>query len=478
MARGVRASGILRRNVMITVTHKRTISAERIRRHDRPGPRYTSYPTAAEFHTGVDAQVYDTHLRRAAEAADEPLSLYLHLPFCAERCLYCVCNVVITRQRAVAERCLEGIEREIDAVANRLGTRRRLRQLHWGGGTPTFLSPAELRRLGARVRDRFDLEPDAEIAIEIDPRVTTVEQLEIPRQLGFNRLSLGVQDFTPAVQVAVNRVQPFAQTADLFDAARRLGFGSINIDLIYGLPLQTPETFGETLEKVLRLRPERVATYSFAYIPGLKVQQRRLREEDLPTPADKLELITNTIDAFESAGYRPIGMDHFALPEDELGRALDNGTLWRNFMGYTVRQAPDLIGCGMSAISEIDGGFFQNHTKLIRYQRAVDAGDWATERGVVLSAEDHLRRHVITSLMCRFAVTAEDIETRFGVELTKTFASELEALRSFADDGLVEITEDGIRVVGDGQLFVRNVCMIFDAYRQQPALEQQFSRTV
>ena len=463
---------------MPTVSHIRTLSAERIRRYDRVGPRYTSYPTTAEFHANVDAGVYDTHLQRAASAADAPLSLYLHLPFCAERCYYCACNVVITRRRAVAERYLEGIEHEIDAVATRLGRRRRLRQLHWGGGTPTFLSPAELRRLGTMVRDRFDLEPDAEIAIEVDPRVTTVEQLEILRQLGFNRLSVGVQDFTPAVQAAVNRVQPFAQTADLLDTARRLGFRSINIDLIYGLPLQTPETFGETLEKVLCLRPERVAAYSFAYIPGLKVQQRRLREQDLPTPADKLELIVSTIDAFERAGYRSIGMDHFALPEDDLGRALDNGTLWRNFMGYTVRQAPDLIGCGMSAISDIGGGLFQNQAKLIRYQRAMDAGAWATERGVVLSDDDHLRRHVITSLMCRFAVTAEDIETRFGVEFTKTFAAELEALRPFVGDGLVEITDDGIRVVGDGPLFVRNVCMVFDAYRQQPVHEQRFSRTV
>lgn len=464
--------------MMNTVANPRTISPERISRYDRPGPRYTSYPTAAEFDTRVDAQVYEQHLRRAAEASETPLSLYLHLPFCAERCFYCACNVVITRRRSVAERYLEGIEREIDAVAKRLGSRRRLRQLHWGGGTPTFLSPDELHRLGAMVHDRFDLEPDAEIAIEIDPRVSTVEQLEVLRQLGFNRLSVGVQDLTPEVQAAVNRVQPFEQTAALLETARRLGFGSINIDLIYGLPLQTPETFGDTLEKVLRLRPDRVATYSFAYIPRLKVQQRRLREQDLPTPAVKLELIANAIDAFKKAGYRSIGMDHFALPEDELGRALDNGTLWRNFMGYTVRQAPDLIGCGMSAISDVGGGLFQNNAKLIRYQRAVDAGDWATERGVVLTDADHLRRHVITSLMCRFSVAAEDIETRFGVGFATTFASELEALRPFADDGLVEIDNGGIRVVGDGQLFVRNVCMVFDAYRQQQTTSEQFSRTV
>lgn len=456
----------------------RTITAEEIRRYDRPGPRYTSYPTAAEFHPGADAFVYDAHLLRAAEAEGDPLSLYLHLPFCAQRCLYCGCNVVITRKREVAERYLKGLEREIRAVARRLHRRRRLRQLHWGGGTPTFLTPDELRRLGAVVRDTFDLEPEAEMAIEIDPRVTTVEQLEILRSLGFNRLSLGVQDFTPAVQRAVDRVQSFAQTAALIDAARCLGFGSMNVDLIYGLPLQSPETFAETLELVLRLRPERVAAYSFAHVPWLKVQQRRLRQEDLPSPQVKLELIAKAIDAFESAGYRSIGIDHFALPDDELGSALDDGTLWRNFMGYTVRQAPDLIGCGMSAISDVADGLFQNDAKLIRYQRAVDAGKWATCRGVVLSTEDRLRRYVITSLMCRFAVDAADVEARFDIDFAFTFAREREALRSFVDDGLVEVADEGIRVVGDGRFFVRSVCMIFDTYRQQPAAEKQFSRTV
>ncbi len=456
----------------------RTITAERIRRYDRPGPRYTSYPTAAEFHPGADATVYDDHLRRAAEAQDEPISLYLHLPFCAERCHYCGCNVVITRRREIAERYLDGLEREIRAVARRLHRRRQLRQVHWGGGTPTYLTVGELRRLGAVLRDSFELTSDAEMAIEIDPRVTTVEQLETLQELGFNRLSMGVQDFTPEVQQAVNRVQPFEPTAALIDAARGLGFASINLDLIYGLPLQTPETFARTLDRVLRLRPERVAVYSYAHVPWLKVQQRRIREQDLPTPAVKLELIASAIDSFRNAGYRSIGMDHFALPEDELGRALDAGTLWRNFMGYTIRQASDLIGCGLSAISDVAGGLFQNDPKLVRYQRAVDAGEWATYRGVVLSDEDRLRRFVITSLMCRFAVDAGEVEARFGVDFATTFAPEIEALGSFADDGFVEVTDDGIRVVGDGHLFVRNVCMVFDSYLRQPDVERRFSRTV
>ena len=455
-----------------------TITAERIRRYDRPGPRYTSYPTAAEFHGGVDAAVYDAHLGRAAGAQGDPLSLYLHLPFCAERCFYCGCNVVITRKREVAERYLEGLEREIRAVGERLNRRRRLRQLHWGGGTPTYLSTEELRRLGSVVRDTFDLEGDAELAIEIDPRVTSVEQLEALRTLGFNRLSLGVQDFTPEVQRAVHRLQPFAPTAALLGAARGMGYASINVDLIYGLPRQTPQTFSETLDLVLRLRPERVAVYSYAHMPWLKVQQRRIPEEDLPSPAVKLELIAGAISAFRGAGYRSIGMDHFALPEDELGRALDEGTLWRNFMGYTVRQAPDLIGCGMSAISDVAGGLFQNDPKLIRYQRAADAGRWATCRGVVLSAEDRLRRFVITSLMCRFAVDVAEVEARFAVDFAATFGRELRALGPFVDDGFVEVSGDEIRVVGDGPLFVRNVCMVFDTYLKAAGEERRFSRTV
>lgn len=456
-----------------------SLTAERIRRYDRPGPRYTSYPTAAELHPAVDARVYAAHLERAREAAADPLSLYLHLPFCAERCLYCGCNVVITRKRQVAERYLGGLEREIRDVAHHLGPRRRLRQMHWGGGTPTYLTAGELERLARLVRGTFDLEPGAEMAIEIDPRVTSLEQLETLRALGFNRLSLGVQDFTPEVQRAVHRVQSFEQSATLVDAARGLGFRSINVDLIYGLPLQTPETFAASLDLVLRLRPERAAVYSYAHVPWLKVQQRRIREADLPSPAVKLELIASAIDAFEAAGYRSIGMDHFAVPEDELGRAVDNGTLWRNFMGYTVRQAPDLIGCGMSAISDVAGGLFQNETKLIRYQRAVEADTLATHRGFVLSAEDRVRRFVITSLMCRFAVDAADVEARFGVDFTRSFASELDALLPLAADGLVEITGEGIRVVGDGRLLVRNVCMVFDAYLRRGDDDQpRFSRTV
>ncbi len=454
-----------------------TTTADLIHRYDKPGPRYTSYPTAVEFHD-IEPALYAEHLEHAAARTDEPLSLYLHLPFCTERCLFCGCNVVITRKREVEEHYLGVLEREIRDVARRLGGRRRLRQYHWGGGTPTYLTPEEMRRLQAVVLEEFELEADAEVAIEVDPRVTTREHMETLRELGFNRLSLGVQDFTPEVQERVKRIQTFEQTRDLVQLGRDLGFGSTNIDLIYGLPLQRPETFADTLAKVLEIRPERVAAYSYAHVPWLKVQQRRIMEENLPTPEVKLELIAGALAAFRGAGYAAIGMDHFALPEDELATAQADGTLWRNFMGYTVRHAPDMIACGMSGIGDVAGGYFQNQKKLIRHQHAVEAGELPVERGFVLSPDDRLRRHVITALMCNFHLDIGAVEERFEIDFAATFGRELEALAPFVDDGFVQLGNGSIDIVGDGRLFVRNVCMTFDAYLAQHAEKQAFSRTV
>ena len=461
------------------------VTADLIRRYDRPGPRYTSYPTAVEFHEEVDAATYAEHLEHSAQRVDEPLSLYLHLPFCEERCLYCGCNVVITRKREVEQRYLGFLEREVRDVAQRLGRRRRVRQYHWGGGTPTYLTPDEMRHVHHVVRGEFDLEDDAEIAIEIDPRVTTAGHLDAIRELGFNRLSLGVQDFTPEVQQAINRIQPYEETRELIERARGMGLGSINVDLIYGLPLQTPETFQQTLEQVLAIRPDRLAVYSYAHMPWIKVQQRRILEEQLPTPEVKLELIARALDTFRRGGYLAIGMDHFALPEDEMGQALTRGTLWRNFMGYTVRHAPDMVGCGMSSIGDVDGAFFQNEKKLIRYEKAVEAGRLPVEKGLVLSADDKLRRYVITALMCAFRVDFSEVEKRFGVDFHHTFATELRDLRTLEDDGFVTLHDDHIEVVDNGRLFVRNVAMVFDTYlrtKHQPAegstAPPRFSRTV
>jgi oxygen-independent coproporphyrinogen-3 oxidase len=367
-------------------------------------------------------------------------------------------------------------------VARRLGNRRRLRQYHWGGGTPTYLSPPEMADLHAVVREHFDFEPDAELAVEVDPRVTTVEHLEQLRELGFNRLSMGVQDFTPEVQEIVHRVQPYGETRQLLESARALGFDSVNVDLIYGLPLQTLETFSDTLDKVLELRPERVAVYSYAHMPWLKVQQRRIPEETLPTPEVKLQLITAALDQLRGGGYRAIGMDHFALPEDEMGKAVEDGTLWRNFMGYTVRSAPDVVACGMSGIGDVGGAFFQNQRKLKRYEDAVADpahGGLAVERGVVLSADDRLRRHVITSLMCTFHLNLEEIGERFKIDHAETFAEELEALKGLEDDGLVHLRGETVEVTPLGRIFVRNIAMVFDQYLKTPESgDRRFSRTV
>ena len=450
-------------------------TAELVRRYDRPGPRYTSYPTALELHEGLGAEAYREHLARAARR-EGPLSLYVHLPFCEERCLFCGCNVVVTKRRGVAERYLGFLFREIETVARLLGRGRKVTQLHWGGGTPTYLSPEQMRRLFGALRDRFALDKDAEIAIEVDPRVTTPEHLETLAALGFNRLSAGVQDFCGEVQEAIGRHQTYEQAAALAAKARQLGFRSLNLDLVYGLPRQTPATFRETLDRVTGLRPDRLAIYSYAHVPWLKGHQRKIATEELPASETKAELLSSAVRALTGAGYVPIGMDHFALPEDELALAAGDGTLWRNFMGYTVRRGSDMVGFGLSAIGDLDGTFFQNHRKLHAYEGAAGATGIATERGYEPTPEDRLRRHVITSLMCNFRVERADVERRFGVRFDEVFARELEQLRPLEADGIIRVDPEGITVAE--RLFVRNVCMVFDAYLTRHRERPRWSRTV
>ena len=457
--------------------------AELVARYDKPGPRYTSYPTAVEFHAGVTADVYETHLARADALPDAPLSLYVHLPFCEERCGFCGCNVVITKHRGVADRYLDALDREIDLLAAHLPRRRTVSQLHWGGGTPTYYPAAQLERVFARLSRHFTLTPAAEVALEIDPRVTSAEQLTVLRRLGFNRLSMGVQDFTPEVQEAVNRVQSYEQTLTLVDHARRLGFTSLNIDLIYGLPYQTEAGFAQTLDLVVGLRPERVAVYSFAFVPWMAAHMKRLPEGGLPGPALKLALLGRAQQAFAAAGYRQIGMDHFALPEDELGSALEARTLHRNFMGYTVQSARDMVAVGVSGIGDVQGLFVQNTKKLTEYYEALDAGRFPTERGYVLDDDDAVRRHVITSLMCNGHLDVREVEARFGVAFADYFAAELAELAAPGSpqaDGLVEVGPDALDVTPVGRMFVRNVCMVFDRYlrARTGGASPVFSRTV
>jgi oxygen-independent coproporphyrinogen-3 oxidase len=441
-----------------------------VRRFDRPGPRYTSYPTAVEFHEGVNGRAYEERLALAnALGTRAPISLYAHLPFCEHRCLFCGCHVVITPHMPVAEKYLDYVKVEMDRLASHLPDRREVAQMHWGGGTPTYFSPDQLAELMAKVREHFHFMRGAELAIEVDPRVTSTDHLDRLVELGFNRLSMGVQDLTPEVQEAITRDQTYDQTADLLDYARRVGFTEgINLDLIYGLPRQRLDTFETNLDQILGLRPDRVAVYSFAYVPWIKGHQKKLEKDTPPSAEVKLKLYLRAMERFLEAGYEPIGMDHFALPDDELAVAAREGRLHRNFMGYTV-----------SGIGEVQGAFFQNRKKLSTYYEALDAGRLPVARGYVLDDDDRVRQYVIQQIMCNFKVSKDEVERRFGVDFDTYFQRSLERLDDVREAGFVEFTETELRVREEGRLFVRNVCMAFDRYLEAKTTETPvFSRTV
>ncbi len=458
------------------------VTLDLLKKYDRPGPRYTSYPTAVEFHEGFDSAAYAGRLAEADAQAEEPLSFYVHLPFCHERCSFCGCHVVIAKDHAISENYLGYLHREIGLLAEHLPNRRAVSQYHWGGGTPTYQSADEMAALQETFRKHFRLLPDAEIAIEVDPRVTSREQLRLLRDLGFNRLSMGVQDFTPEVQEAINRRQTEEETRRVYDLCREMGFPSINLDLIYGLPLQTPERFRKSMETVLALRPDRVALYSYAYVPWVKANQKRIEVEQLPSAEVKLRLFVDAREMFLEAGYVAIGMDHFALPHDEMATAVAARKLHRNFMGYTVRMGSDMVGVGVSAIGDVRGSFAQNCKKLSTYYRAVEEGRLPIERGYVLDDDDKLRRDVITSLMCNFWCDPREIERKHGIEFDAYFAAEIAELTGEdgpAAHGFVEVHPDRIEVVGQGRLFVRNVAMVFDRYLRSKRGETPiFSRTI
>ena len=458
------------------------VTPELLRKYDRPGPRYTSYPTAVEFSSAYDASAYFRSLEQASRHPDDPLSLYVHLPFCEHRCTFCGCNVVITQHRSVAEKYLGYLHREIREVARRLRPRRKVVQYHWGGGTPTYLNLEQMRALQQVVTECFDILPDAEAAIEVDPRVTSRAQIDLLRSMGFNRLSMGVQDFDPDVQAIINRNQTEQQTRELFAYSRSAGFASINIDLIYGLPLQKPETFAKTLAAVIELRADRVAVYSYAHVPWLRTQQKGFDPAMLPSGEQKLELFCLARDAFLRAGYREIGMDHFAVPEDELAKAVETRTLSRNFMGYTVKTAPDMIGVGVSAIGDVAGAYAQNQKKLPRYYDAIDQGSLPIDRGYRLSADDQLRRFVITQMMCNFHLDKRAVEERFGIVFDLAFERELAELArpdGLIANGFVSASREAVQVEPLGRLFVRNVAMLFDRYLLDKKSDAQiFSRTV
>jgi oxygen-independent coproporphyrinogen-3 oxidase len=457
------------------------VDLDTVRRFDRPGPRYTSYPTAVEFHEGVGEEAYQEKLAQAnAGGRGSPLSLYAHLPFCEHRCLFCGCHVVITPHMPVAEKYLEYVKVEIDRVADRLPDRREVVQMHWGGGTPTYFSPDQLSDLFSRFQEHFHFGKGAELAIEVDPRVTSRDHLDRLVDLGFNRLSMGVQDLTPEVQEAITRDQTYEQTAELLAYARKVGFtDGINLDLIYGLPKQRMETFETNLDQILGLRPDRVAMYSFAYVPWIKGHQKKLDKESLPSAELKLQLYLKAMERFLAEGYEPIGMDHFALPDDELAVAAREGRLHRNFMGYTVKPASDMVAVGVSGIGEVQGAFFQNRKKLSTYYEALDAGGLPVEKGYVLDTDDRIRQYVIQQIMCNFRISKADVARRFGIDFDHYFQRSLESLHEVRDAGFVEVTEEGLRVREEGRLFVRNVCMAFDRYLEAKNAEKPvFSRTV
>lgn len=455
--------------------------ASLVRQYDKPGPRYTSYPTAVEFNASFDEAAYRGRLQAAAHHVDQPLSLYVHLPFCEERCSYCGCAMIATRNRQVATKYLPYLEREMALLSEALGDRRRVVQLHWGGGTPTYFTCDELRWLRGAVGRYFDVDPAAECAIEVDPRVTTGEQLQTLRELGFNRLSMGVQDLEAEVQAAIGRHQSENQTRGAYDFARSAGFSSVNVDLVYGLPRQGLASFTRTVDTIVAMRPERIAVYSYAHVPWMRPHQKKILQSDLPTPALKLELIGAATETFLRAGYVAIGMDHFALPDDELAVATRERRLHRNFMGYTTHPAPDVIGIGMSAIGDVCGAFAQNVKKLPAYYTALDEGRFPIERGYALNADDLVRREVITEMMCNFYVDFAAIRARHGVEFASYFASEIEALNEAGGpvtDGLLEIGSDTMTVTARGRLFVRTICMQFDKYLPAHRGQAVFSRTV
>ncbi len=437
-----------------------------IEKYNVQGPRYTSYPTVLQFDPRFDAATYRRIARESNDGTARELSLYFHLPFCARLCYYCACNKVVTKRRERAAPYLSRLIREIDLHAELYDPRRLVTQLHWGGGTPTFLSELQMRQLMDATRRRFRLADDSvgEYGIELDPREIRPDTLPTLREIGFNRASLGVQDFEPAVQRAVNRVQSEALTASVIDGARRLGFRSVSIDLIYGLPFQTLETMRRTLAKVIAIDPDRVSIYNYAHLPDRFAPQKRLLASDMPGAAQKLDMLKLCTDAFTAAGYRYIGMDHFAKPSDELARAQASGTLYRNFQGYSTHADCDLVGMGLSAIGTVGGNFYQNAKELDAYEARLDAGELAIEKGLVPDAEDRLRRAVIMRLICDFDLRYRDIESQFGIDFATHFAPEIARLTDMATDGLIFLESDGFAVTPAGRMLIRNLCMVFDRY--------------
>ena len=450
-----------------------------ISRYDLSGPRYTSYPTAPQFNESFAMP----ELRDAVAVSNQrgnPLSLYFHIPFCSRVCYYCACNKIITANRRVAGPYLERLEKEMAMMAELVDTSRPVHQLHWGGGTPTYISDDEKRQLMSAIRHNFNLldNDQGEYALEVHPGDTSVESIRCLRELGFNRLSMGIQDFDPEVQQAVNRFNSVEEVGSLVTASRDLGFHSISMDLIYGLPLQNRETFERTLDSVIELSPDRLSIFNYAHMPHLFKTQKQMNADDMPPPDEKLVMLHQAIERMLGAGYVFIGMDHFAKPDDELAIAQREGKLQRNFQGYATHGDCDLFSFGVSSIASIGDTFSQNHKEISDYNAAIDRGELPLARGLALTDDDLLRAKVIEGLICHFCLNFSAIEKQFGINFNDYFANELEELQQMARDGLVMLESQGIQVTGPGRMLIRRICMVFDAWLRNASRPQKFSRII
>lgn len=454
------------------------IPPEVLARYDVPGPRYTSYPTAPAWTDDFGVSDYEAALERSA-ASGRPLSVYVHVPFCESLCVYCGCNVVITRKRATAHDYVDDLVLEIDRVSELAGASgRETVQVAWGGGTPTYLEPARIEELAGRIASRFPLAKDAEVGIEVDPRVTKRAHVQAIVRSGFNRISMGIQDFDPLVQEEIHRVQPFELTRDFIACCREEGLKSVNVDLVYGLPKQTSASFERTIDLVVdHLRPDRVSAFSYAHVPWLKPAQKKFEETTIPRGAEKFAIFTRLVERLTSAGYEFVGMDHFALPTNELAVAQREGRLWRNFQGFTTKSGTDLVGMGVTSIGQVAGAFAQNEKEIDAWRKRVHEGGLAVTRGLVVSQDDLVRQRIIHQVMCTYRLAKSEISREFGVDFDARFAPELARLPALEEDGMIRLTPDGFELTSWGRVFVRNVCMVFDAHLPQPG-ERAFSRTL
>lgn len=459
---------------------KLSVDIDLLKKYDKPGPRYTSYPTAPYFHEGITVEDFLSHIQHDdTHTGNKDLSLYFHLPFCDTLCYFCGCNMMVTRNRDKIEQYIDYLEKEIQLLKKEIDPSRKVMQLHWGGGTPTHLSPDQIRRLGAIIHQWFDFNEEAEVGVEIDPRELTFDHMKALRESGFNRCSMGVQDFDEKVQQTVNRIQPESVTRQVVDWARELGFKSINLDLMYGLPFQNTKNYEKTIDKVLAMNPDRLAVFNYAHLPEMIKHQRLIQQEWIPTKEEKLQLLKLSIEKLTSSGFEYIGMDHFAKPEDELTIAMKNGTLYRNFQGYSTHAGLNLFAFGITSIGMLSDMYVQNYKSLKEYYKALDQNKIPLLKGIVLNKDDILRREVITEMMCNFRLNKADIENKYDIDFDSYFAGALNSLGKIRDDGLIEFHEDKLTVTTSGRLLIRNIAMNFDAYLgNKTGRKPQFSRTV